>query len=97
MYDDGPGSPNVDCQGGNTSGCWGHRDDILAPFTCSPCVMGSAVSVDRLRGRAVLGRADGGHDGHPCSLVLLFRRLVAEVGLDGGRHDGDRVQGLLAR
>ncbi|MGO9343453.1 MAG: hypothetical protein ACLP6E_13200 [Acidimicrobiales bacterium] len=44
MYDDGPGSPNVDCQGGNTSGCWGHRDDILAPFTCSPCVMGSAVS-----------------------------------------------------
>jgi hypothetical protein len=44
MYDDGPGSPNVDCQGGDTSGCWGHRDDILAPFTCSPCVMGSAVS-----------------------------------------------------
>ena len=44
MYDDGPGSPNVDCQGGNTSGCWGHRDDILAPFACSPCVMGSAVS-----------------------------------------------------
>jgi len=44
MYDDGPGSPNVDCQGGNSSGCWGHRDDILAPFTCSPCVMGSAVS-----------------------------------------------------
>jgi hypothetical protein len=44
MYDDGPGSPNVDCQGGNTSGCWGHRDDVLAPFTCSPCVVGSAVS-----------------------------------------------------
>ena len=44
MYDDGPGSPNVDCQGGNTSGCWGHRDDILAPFACSPCVIGSAVS-----------------------------------------------------
>jgi hypothetical protein len=45
MYDDGPGSPNVDCQpGSNTSGCWGHRDDILASFDCSPCVMGSAAS-----------------------------------------------------
>jgi hypothetical protein len=50
MYDDGPGSPNVDCQGGNTSGCWGHRDDILAPFACSPCVMGSSVSATAYQG-----------------------------------------------
>ena len=50
MYDDGPGSPNVDCQGGSTSGCWGHRDDILAPFTCSPCAMGAAVSATAYEG-----------------------------------------------
>ena len=44
MYDDGPGSPNADCQAGNMSGCWGHRDDILGAFTCSPCVVGAAAS-----------------------------------------------------
>jgi hypothetical protein len=43
MYDDGPGSPNVDCHGAGDPGCWAHRDDILASFACSPCVMGSAV------------------------------------------------------
>jgi len=28
MYDDGPGSGNLGCVG-NSSGCWGHRDNIL--------------------------------------------------------------------
>ncbi|MGO9344735.1 MAG: hypothetical protein ACLP6E_19785 [Acidimicrobiales bacterium] len=44
MYDDGTNSPNVDCDPGDTGGCWGHRDNILAPFTCTPCVVGSADS-----------------------------------------------------
>ena len=30
MYDDGPGSYNLRCTARNTSGCWGHRDDLLA-------------------------------------------------------------------
>ena len=46
MYDDGAGSPNSDCVPGNTSGCWGHRQDILASFLCTPCVVGSADSPD---------------------------------------------------
>jgi hypothetical protein len=50
MYDDGPGSPNANCQGGDTSGCWGHRDDILASFSCSPCVVGSAVDTNAYEG-----------------------------------------------
>ena len=29
MYDDGPGSSNVDCTATDTAGCWGHRDNIL--------------------------------------------------------------------
>jgi hypothetical protein len=29
MYDDGRGGNNIDCQRGNFTGCWGHRDDIL--------------------------------------------------------------------
>ena len=41
MYDDGPGSANLDCTAGNTSGCWGHRHDILYPFQ-GTIVMGAA-------------------------------------------------------
>lgn len=30
MYDDGIGSGNIDCSATSTSGCWGHRHNILA-------------------------------------------------------------------
>ena len=30
MYYDGPGGSNLDCMNGDMSGCWGHRDNILA-------------------------------------------------------------------
>ena len=30
MYYDGPGGYNLDCTATKTSGCWGHRDAILA-------------------------------------------------------------------
>ncbi len=43
MYDDGPGSPNADCQQAGDPGCWGHRDNILAAFNCQPCVAGIAL------------------------------------------------------
>jgi len=33
MYDDGPGSSNIDCTAGNSSGCWGHRDNVLLPIS----------------------------------------------------------------
>jgi hypothetical protein len=42
MYDDGTDSPNADCNSGDTEGCWGHRENILAAFSCAPCVVGSA-------------------------------------------------------
>jgi hypothetical protein len=32
MYDDGIGSPNLDCTASNEIGCWGHRRNILAPW-----------------------------------------------------------------
>jgi hypothetical protein len=32
MYDDGIGGTNIECQIGNTSGCWGHRNNILGPW-----------------------------------------------------------------
>jgi hypothetical protein len=42
MYDDGEGSSNVDCTPSDTSGCWGHRHDILVPWGGS---MGAAEAV----------------------------------------------------
>jgi hypothetical protein len=44
MYDDGPGSPNVDCTARNRSGCWGHRHDILWRFaSVGALAMGAAA------------------------------------------------------
>jgi ribosomal protein L24E len=41
MYDDGPGSSNVDCQKAGDPGCWGHRDNVLLNLACQPCDMGT--------------------------------------------------------
>ena len=43
MYDDGPGSSNIDCTQANPSGCWGHRDNVLLAMTCQPCLMGAGM------------------------------------------------------
>lgn len=42
MYDDGLGSPNMDCTTSNQSGCWGHRTNILSNYG-APRIMGAAV------------------------------------------------------
>ena len=36
MYNDGLGSFNIDCTTQNTSGCWGHRDNILLNLSNNP-------------------------------------------------------------
>jgi hypothetical protein len=46
MYDDGQSSPNVDCTTTNSSGCWGHRQDILMDFD-GPLMMGAAIATGR--------------------------------------------------
>jgi hypothetical protein len=53
MYDDGPGSPNIDCSTANPAGCFGHRLNILLPLPCTSCVAGASwVSRDDDRGNA---------------------------------------------
>jgi hypothetical protein len=42
MYDDGPGSYNIDCRSAHDAGCWGHRRNLLYPYQ-SPLAMGAAV------------------------------------------------------
>jgi hypothetical protein len=45
MYDDGLNSPNGDCTAKNQSGCWGHRENVLADYNnASYCAKGSAVN-----------------------------------------------------
>jgi hypothetical protein len=48
MYDDGYGSPNLDCTSRHATGCWGHRHDILwnfggGYFGTGPMAMGAAA------------------------------------------------------
>lgn len=43
MYDDGPGSENLDCAAAGDPGCWGHRDNILRAWD-APLVMGAGYT-----------------------------------------------------
>lgn len=64
MYDDGPGSGNLDCTSPTASGCWGHRHDVLWSFAGTGALaMGSAVGNDpsATPGYAtVIGEGDAG-------------------------------------
>lgn len=44
MYDDGPGSGNLDCPRTGASGCWGHRHDVLWSFTGGGALAAGAAS-----------------------------------------------------
>jgi hypothetical protein len=50
MYDDGEGSANIDCTQTNTSGCWGHRNNILMALACTPCDMGTGFDATAWQG-----------------------------------------------
>jgi len=43
MYDDGYGSVNADCSSPTASGCWGHRQDVLAFGSAPALSMGAAA------------------------------------------------------
>lgn len=63
LYDDGPGSRNLDCSSSNDSGCWGHRHDVLWSFDDQRMGMGAAAGVDSSgdRGYAMLIAAGGSY------------------------------------
>jgi hypothetical protein len=46
MYDDGLGSPNIDCSASDPDGCWGHRNNILLSLACMPCVAGAGWVIE---------------------------------------------------
>ncbi len=62
MYNDGPGSFNLDCPSPGAAGCWGHRHDVLWQFDGSgPLAMGAATGPDP--------------GGHPSYALLLEQQL----------------------
>jgi hypothetical protein len=46
MYDDGPGSPNLDCDHPSSTGCWDHRQNILGDYGAHPVMGAAATTVD---------------------------------------------------
>jgi hypothetical protein len=46
MYDDGPGSPNLDCPKVGSSGCWDHRQNILWDYGPHPSMGAAATRVN---------------------------------------------------
>lgn len=61
MYDDGPGSDNMDCALPSAGGCWDHRNNILWQFGGSgPLAMGAGAGI--------------GPAGIPAYTILLVQR-----------------------
>lgn len=85
MYNDGPGSPNLDCIKPSSSGCWGHRHDVLWKFAnTGPAAMGAAAGKDQhgARGFAILlGRGDSRY--HP-KFTYTWSQAVAD---GAGKHN----------
>jgi hypothetical protein len=84
MYDDGPGSGNLDCRSAGARGCWGHRHDVLWRFDGDgPLAMGAATGTDSqgVTGYATLVvRGDNGYQPH---YTYRWSQAVA-AGADGG-------------
>lgn len=84
MYDDGPGSGNLDCTSNNTAGCWGHRHDILWSLDgTNPLAMGVAAGTDPSgsTGYAML-LGEGGPDYRPVYTYTWSQAVAA--GANGG-------------
>jgi hypothetical protein len=89
MYDDGPGSGNEDCTATNSSGCWGHRHDVLwqfdEPDPTQPLAMGAAAATDPsgTGGYAmILGQ---GNAGYQPAYTYTWSQALAD-GANGGSH-----------
>ncbi|WGL53648.1 hypothetical protein P5P86_07390 [Nocardioides sp. BP30] len=87
MYDDGPGSGNLDCTTATDAGCYGHRNNILGHYR-APTLMGAGSDA---RGGAT--QLFLGGDTHDRADVLTWhaeRRLIP-VGVSKRRlkHAGD--------
>ena len=106
MYDDGLGSYNIDCTAQNTSGCWGHRNNILLSMRCQPCLIGTGFNATAYQGNPSWTEILVDSSGSP-ALDFTWSQVLADLPATpgrrrarraGGRHRVDaRRPGLLAR
>jgi len=84
MYDDGLGSYNIDCTPQNTSGCWGHRNNILMSLRCAPCLMGTGYNATAYQGNPSWTELLVDSSGTP-ALDFTWSQVVADLpGTPGG-------------
>jgi hypothetical protein len=75
MYDDGPGSPNMDCTTPTASGCWAHRRNVLADYGPHPSMGAAATKVNGVTSMTELfSSAEAGR----LDFVLPSARSLAE-------------------
>lgn len=90
MYDDGPGSGNLDCTGNSSSGCWGHRHDVLWQFYAGggTTAMGaSAGSFSAGTPSYAMLLAQASDSGYQPSFTYTWAQAVAD-GAGGPGADG---------
>jgi hypothetical protein len=79
MWDDGPGSANIDCTASDASGCWGHRHDVLWKFgSGSVLAMGAAAGLGPKGGRAYAMLLVGGSSAYQPRYTYLWSQAVAD-------------------
>lgn len=84
MYDDGPGSGNLDCTASSTAGCWGHRHSVLYRFDRSgPLAMGVAAGTDPTGQPGYTMLLFEGQDTYRPAYVYTWAQAVA-AGAAGG-------------
>ncbi len=84
MYDDGPGSYNIDCPSAGASGCWGHRNNILMNLVCQPCLMGIGLDATAYQGDPSWTELLVGTSGSP-ALDFTWSQVLANLpGSAGG-------------
>lgn len=85
MYDDGPGSSNLDCTAANSAGCWGHRQDVLAELVApGPSAMGVAAGKDAHGNRSYAMLIAKGHSRYTSAYSYRWARAVAD---GAGKHN----------
>jgi hypothetical protein len=85
MYDDGPGSSNLDCSPSTPGGCWGHRNDVLAIFGLDegPTAMGVATGVDSSGAPGYAMLLFQGDQTYTTSYTYSWQNAI-EAGANGG-------------
>jgi hypothetical protein len=79
MWDDGLGSGNVECKASDTSGCWGHRHNILWDFGSTPVLaMGAAAGLGPHRGRVYATILVGGDADYAPTYSYTWSQAVAD-------------------